>query len=95
MKGEATKNPVDRLAQSSNIHSAHFLDQPTQTNAKPMMRPYGPKSARVYFCLVGLFPYAPRIEYLSYIWAIFGVNVGNYSIHGASGVWNMTGIFSR
>ena len=23
----------------------------------------------------------------TYIWAIFGVNVGTYSIHGASGIW--------
>ena len=23
----------------------------------------------------------------TYIWAIFGVNIGKYSIHGASGIW--------
>ena len=30
-------------------------------------------------------PYAPCIEYLPPIWAIFGVNVGKYSMHGAYG----------
>jgi hypothetical protein len=36
-----------------------------------------------------VFPYAPCIVYLptfGYIWAICGVNVGKYSIHGAYGI---------
>ena len=37
-------------------------------------------------------PDAPCMEYLplfTYIWAIFGINVGKYSIHGASGHANL------
>jgi hypothetical protein len=39
------------------------------------------------------YPYAPCIVYLYifiYIWAICGVNVGKYSIHGAYGINDMT-----
>ena len=30
----------------------------------------------------------------TYIWVIFGVNVGKYSIHGASGIWTSAGVSS-
>ena len=38
--------------------------------------------------IIDKYPDAPCMAYFyTYIWLIFGVNVGKYSIHGAYGIW--------
>ena len=52
-------------------------------------RPWGPGLRRMWlFSAVSwLYPRCSMYGIFTYIWAIFGITVGNYSIHGASGYW--------
>ena len=53
------------------------------------------KTVHVYYIIVIYIIYSKKIHvrYIFYIWAIFGVNVGKYSIHGTSGIYTYIYIY--